>query len=50
VTQGLMRGRQVVVDGKDALLRLWLHELTRQFCDRLTSMGDQAKFRKIVDD
>ncbi|KAI9188053.1 hypothetical protein H9P43_002444 [Blastocladiella emersonii ATCC 22665] len=50
VFQGLLRCHKDYYDSKDALVKLWVHEVFRVFHDRLIDQTDKDAFIKILDD
>ncbi len=48
VFQGLMQSDRTACDGKDAIYRLWTHELYRVFGDRLCTTEDKKWFDDVV--
>ncbi|ORZ33974.1 dynein heavy chain and region D6 of dynein motor-domain-containing protein [Catenaria anguillulae PL171] len=50
VFQGLLRCHKDYYDSKDALIKLWVHEVFRVFHDRLIDQTDKDQFIKILDD
>jgi dynein heavy chain len=50
VFQGVMRANKEFYDSGDAMLKLWIHEMSRVFADRLIDSNDKGFFRKLIDD
>ncbi|KAJ3056563.1 Dynein heavy chain 2, axonemal [Rhizophlyctis rosea] len=50
VFQGLLRANREYYDSRDAMTKLWVHEVYRVFNDRLVDTDDRAYFAKLVDD
>ena len=50
VVQGIMQAHPDYFDTRDAVLRLFVHEATCVFGDRLNSLDDREWFREMVDD
>ena len=44
VFQGVMQSNKAYYDTKDAMVRLWAHETSRVFCDRLINDADREVF------
>ena len=49
VIAGLLTADKQLFSSKDSMLRLWMHESTRVFSDRLTSAADRENFRVMLD-
>lgn len=49
IFEGLLRCKPQFFTSPLPLVRLWLHESERVYCDRLISEGDQAKFFEILE-
>jgi len=47
VIQGLLSSDKHRISSRDGMLRLWIHESMRVFCDRLTSAQDRYTFKVI---
>jgi dynein heavy chain len=47
VIQGVVSADAAAVDSPDTCMRLWLHELTRVFQDRLVDDADRALFKVL---
>ena len=50
VVQGLCRAHRSYYTNSSAIIRLWLHECERVFCDRMISTTDIEVFQKILTD
>lgn len=48
VVQGIFVFDRLYCDSKLTILRLWVHECMRVFCDRLVSFDDRNRLKKIV--
>uniref|UniRef100_A0A0G4I0U0 Uncharacterized protein n=1 Tax=Chromera velia CCMP2878 TaxID=1169474 RepID=A0A0G4I0U0_9ALVE len=48
VFQGILMVKPMYVPKPEAFTKLWLHELSRVFCDRLVDEGDKNWFRKAA--
>lgn len=48
VVQGICIFDRLYCDSKLTILRLWVHECMRVFCDRLVSWNDRGKLKKII--
>lgn len=42
VYQGLLRANREYYDSRESVIKLWLHEMQRVFCDRLTTTEDRT--------
>ena len=49
VVQGILKADKHFVDTREGMLRLWVHECSRVFSDRMVEHSDCDKFRAIVD-
>ncbi|KAJ1562004.1 Dynein heavy chain 2, axonemal, partial [Cladochytrium tenue] len=49
VFQGLCRANKDYFDSRDIVVRLWVHEMTRVFADRLVSRGDKDEFAGMLE-
>ncbi|KAI8894261.1 dynein heavy chain and region D6 of dynein motor-domain-containing protein [Globomyces pollinis-pini] len=50
VFQGIMRANKEYYDTRDTMIKLWIHELSRVFGDRLIDKHDRDYFKKLIDD
>ncbi|KAI9224867.1 dynein heavy chain and region D6 of dynein motor-domain-containing protein [Blastocladiella britannica] len=50
VFQGMLRCHKDYYDSKDALIKLWVHEVFRVFHDRMIDQTDKDQFIKVLDD
>lgn len=50
VFQGVMRSNKEYYDSSDSLAKLWIHEVTRVFGDRLIDRGDRDYLMKVIDE
>ncbi|XP_063712783.1 dynein axonemal heavy chain 2-like isoform X4 [Symsagittifera roscoffensis] len=49
VFQGLLRANKTIIDNKNSMVRLWIHEMFRVFNDRLVDNVDREDFINILD-
>lgn len=49
VFQGISLGDKVGVTSNTALIKLWMHECTRVFCDRLVNTDDIDTFNTLIE-
>ena len=50
VFQGIMRSNKEYYDSTEAMTKLWIHEITRIFGDRLIDRFDKEYLLKLIDD
>ncbi len=50
VFQGIMRSNKEFYDSTDAMCKLWIHEISRVFGDRLIDKTDRDYLKKLIDD
>ena len=49
VFQGLLRASKTIIDNKNSMVRLWIHETFRVFSDRLVDNTDREDFINMLD-
>lgn len=49
VFQGISLGDKVGINSNTTLIKLWMHECTRVFCDRLVNTDDTATFSTLIE-
>ena len=50
VFQGVLQAQKNYFDSRDAMTRLWCHELCRVFSDRMTNSADKARYNRDIAD
>ena len=49
VFQGVLRSQKLYFDTRDAIIRLWAHEASRVFADRMTNRADKTYFQELLE-
>uniref|UniRef100_A0A5K3F002 AAA domain-containing protein n=1 Tax=Mesocestoides corti TaxID=53468 RepID=A0A5K3F002_MESCO len=50
IYQGLLRANKAIIDTRNAMLRLWIHECFRVFADRLINTQDVTQFIELLEE